>query len=185
MDGRGQSYSLHPLCHILFLFSQLFHLDAVRYMWLHCWPPTSAYRLMYRYCGLEAFAYVIKPIVPAVQNISCQAALNLFFFFLVLCIMYHNQSLHHTLHSSVKKKKKNVVCKVCWNRNLCKATFTYVKPAALWKESHHHVQVYSDLNLYACPIRSVSSVLVHNINNFISKDSADVSVFGFLFKIFT
>jgi len=103
MDGRGHSYSLHPLCHILFLFSQLFHLDAVRYMWLHCWPPTSAYRLMYRYCGLEAFAYVIKPIVPVVQNISCQAALKLFFF-LVLCIMYHNQSLHHTLHSSVYKK---------------------------------------------------------------------------------
>jgi hypothetical protein len=63
-----------------------------------------------------------------------------------------------------------------------KATLPCVKPTALWKESRHHVQVYSDLNLYASPVRSVGSVLVHNINNFLSKDSVDVSLFGFSFR---
>jgi hypothetical protein len=62
----------------LFLFLRLFHIYAVRYMWLHCWPPTSAFQLMYRYCGLEAFTYVMKQIVPIVQNISFQPALKLF-----------------------------------------------------------------------------------------------------------
>jgi hypothetical protein len=81
LDGWAWLLVLSPpsVSHFYSSFSWLFHICAARYMWLHCWPPTSTIQLMYRYCGFTAFAYAIKSLVPIVQNISFRLVLELSF----------------------------------------------------------------------------------------------------------
>ena len=177
LDGWAWLLVLSPpsVSHFYSSFSWLFHICAARYMWLHCWPPTSTIQLMYRYCGFTAFAYVIKSLVPIVQNISFRLVLELTFFLAVCTIiaasysrlLYKNFSLRHVLLPELKRVQNYIA--------LCKISGSLNGKPPRWTS-------LLLLNLYSYAIRrSVGSDPVDNENICISKGSVGVSVFELVF----